>query len=217
MFINGLSSPAGNFTSASSLWHGSVGYTFNVSNPGTSLSVQLGPRTGSWQTIGTSPEPPSNVDLFAAWLNHSDPSASSSYTVYPATTLSSFQQKSQASNLQAIRNDGSISALLDITHKTAMIVYWVDAGGSVSVPSTVGNAPVTVKSTGSAAVIVRLDSWLVTVSDPTQTLTSLTLNFTLGSGSIPTGWGSARFKVLTIDLPTGGLAGSSLTLPLLGV
>lgn len=215
VFINGVSSPTGNYSSATSLWHGSVGYTFNNSNPSTSLSVQLGARTGSWQTIGTSTEPPSNVDLFAAWLNHYDPSASMSYAVYPATTLLSFQQKSQASNLQAIRNDGSISALLDVVHKTAMIVYWVDAGGSVSVPSTVGNAPVTVKSTGSAAIIIRLDTWIVTVSEPTQTLTSLTLNFTLGSGTIPAGWGSARFKVLTVDLPTGGLAGSSLTVPLL--
>ncbi|KAG6911940.1 hypothetical protein DXG01_000188 [Tephrocybe rancida] len=211
VYVNGVAASSGNFTSAVSLWHGGVGYAFNASNPSTSLSLQLESRTGSWQTIGTSPDPPATVDLFTAWLDHTDLTSSMSYAIYPATTLASFQQKSQASKIQSIRNDGSISALLDAAHNTAMLVYWVDAGGSVAVPSTTGNAPVMVKSTGSAAVIVRMDTWLVTVSDPTQTLTSLTLNFTLGSGSIPSTWGTARFKVLTVDLPTGGLVGSSVT------
>ncbi|KAF8078588.1 polysaccharide lyase family 8 protein [Lyophyllum atratum] len=190
VFVNGAAALSGNYTSAVSLWHGGVGYAFNASNPSTSLSLQLGARTGSWQAIGTAPDPPATVDLFAAWLNHSDPNSSTSYTIYPGTTLSSFQQKAEASQLQAIRNDGR---------------------GSVGIPSTTGNAPVTVKSTGSAALIIRMDTWIVTVSEPTQTLTTLTLNFTLGSGSIPSSWGSSRFKVLTVDLPAGGLAGSSVT------
>lgn len=211
VFVNGVTTQSGNYTSAVSLWHGGIGYAFNASNPSTSLSLQLGTRTGSWQSIGTAPDPPATVDLFAAWLNHDDPNSSMSYAVYPGSTLLSFQQRSQASRLQAIRNDGSISALLDATHQTAMIIYWVDAGGSVTIPSTTGNAPVAVKSTGSAAVIIRTNSWVITVSEPTQTLTTLTLNFTLGSGSIPSAWGSSRFKVLTLDLPTGGFAGSSIT------
>ncbi|KAG6857589.1 hypothetical protein H0H87_000188 [Tephrocybe sp. NHM501043] len=211
VFVNGVAATTGNFTSAVSLFHGGVGYTFNASNPSTSLSLQLGPRTGSWQTIGTSPDPPPTVDMFIAWLNHTDLTSSISYAIYPGTTLASFQDKSQASQIQSIRNDGSISALLDINHNTAMVVYWVEAGGSVAIPSTTGNAPVTIKSTGNAAIIVRTDTWLVTVSDPTQNLAALTLNFTLGSGSIPPTWGTARFKVLTVNLPTGGLAGSSVT------
>lgn len=211
VYVNGAVASSGNYTTAASLWHGGVGYTFNTTNPGTSLSLGLGSRTGSWQDIGTATDPPATVDIFSAWLNHNDVAASMSYAVYPGTTLSSFQQKSQASQLQAIRNDGSISALLDIPHKTAMLVYWVEAGGSVTVPSTTGNAPVTVKSTGFANVIVKLDTWVVTVAEPSQTLTSLTLNFTLGSGSIPTGWGTARFKVLSVNLPAGGQAGSSTT------
>ncbi|KAG6842628.1 hypothetical protein C0991_000155 [Blastosporella zonata] len=212
VFVNGIAASSGNFTSAISLWHGGVGYAFNASNPSTSLSLQLGNRTGSWQTIGTSPDPPATVDMFAAWLNHTDPTSSMSYAIYPGTTLDSFQQKSQASGIRSIRNDGSISALLDVTHNTAMLVYWVNAGGSVAIPSTTGDAPVTITSTGNAAVIVRTDTWLVTVSDPTQTLTVLTLNFTLGTGSIPSTWpNTSRFSVLTVNLPTGGVAGSSVT------
>lgn len=211
VFVDGIVASSGNFTSVASLWHGGVGYSFNASNPSTSLSLQLGARTGSWQAIGTSPQPPSTVDLFAAWLNHTDLTSSMSYAIYPATTLASFQQKSQASKIQSIRNDGSISALLDITHHTAMVIYWDDVGGSVDVPSMTGIAPVTITSTGNAAVIVRTDTWVVTVSDPTQTLTLLTLNFTFGPGPTPPIWGPSRFKAWTVNLPTGGIAGSSVS------
>ncbi|KAG5342440.1 hypothetical protein C0989_002276 [Termitomyces sp. Mn162] len=211
VFVNGVTVGSGNFTSALSLWHGGVGYTFNTSNPSTSLSLQLGNRTGSWESIGTATDPPTTVDLFAAWLNHTDITSSASYVIYPGTTFASFQKKSQASQLQSIRNDGSISALLDVAHNTAMLVFWVNSGGSVTIPSIAGNAPVTVKSTGSSAVIVRTDLWVVTISDPTQLLTNITLNFTLGAGSIPSSWGTDRFKVLEINLPTGGIVGSSVT------
>ncbi|KAG6902878.1 hypothetical protein C0995_010047 [Termitomyces sp. Mi166 len=211
VFVNGVTADSGNFTSAFSLWHSGIGYTFNISNPGTSLSLQLGNRTGSWQAIGTGTGPPTTVDLFAAWLNHTDTTSSASYAIYPGTTFASFQQKSQASQIQSIRNDGSISALLDVSHNTAMLVFWVKTGGSVAIPSTAGNAPVTVKSTGNSAVIVRTDTWVVTISDPTQLIPNITLNFTLGSGSIPSSWGTDRFKVLAINLPMGGLAGSSVT------
>ncbi|KAH0590691.1 hypothetical protein H2248_000821 [Termitomyces sp. 'cryptogamus'] len=210
VFVNGVTVGSGNFTSALSLWHGGVGYTFNTSNPSTSLSLQLGNRTGSWESIGTATDPPTTVDLFAAWLNHTDITSSASYVIYPGTTFASFQKKSQASQLQSIRNDGSISALLDVAHNTAMLVFWVNTGGSVTIPSIAGNAPVTVKSTGNSAVIVRTDTWVVTISDPTQLLTNITLNFTLGAGSIPS-WGTDSFKVLEINLPTGGIAGSSVT------
>lgn len=214
VFVDGVAQGSGNYSGVSSLWHGGVGYTFNSSNTAVSLSLSLGTRTGSWQSIGTSKQPPASVDLFAAWLSHSDISVPISYAIYPATTtLSSFQQKSQASQLQTIRNDGSISALLDISHKVAMIVYWVAAGGSVSVPSPTGNAPITVKSNGNANLIFHMDTWTVTVADPTQTLASITLTFTLGSGSVPSGWpgGSSKTTSLTITLPAGGEIGSSIS------
>ncbi|KAG6813263.1 hypothetical protein H0H92_012677 [Tricholoma furcatifolium] len=210
VYVNGVTAGSGNYTSATSLWHGGVGYAFNASNPSTTLSLQIGNSTGYWQSIGTSTGE-STVDLFAAWLNHTDLTASASYTIYPATTLDSFQEKSEASTLQAIRNDGSISALLDVAHNTAMVVYWETAGGSVTIPSTTGDAPVTIQSTGNAAVIVHTDTWVVTVADPTQMLTTITLNFTLGSGTIPSSWGTTTFQVLTINLPTGGIVGSSIT------
>lgn len=215
VLVDGLQQGSGNYSGIASLWHGGVGYTFNVSNPSTSLSLQVGTRTGSWQSIGTSKQPPAEPDLFVAWLNHANISNAISYAVYPGTTSTTFQQKVQATQLQAIRNDGSISALLDEVHNTAMLVFWEAAGGSVAVPSVTGNAPLTVKSSGNANIIIRLDTWVVTVADPTQSLATLTVTFTLGSGTLPSSWkSSSKVQTLLVTLPSGGLVGDSVTVSL---
>ncbi|KAJ3511297.1 hypothetical protein NLJ89_g4185 [Agrocybe chaxingu] len=212
VFVNGAQVSSGNFSTPSTLWHGGVGYAFNTSNPSTSLSVSLTSRTGSWQSIGSSSQQAAPVNLFAAWLNHIDTAVPISYIVFPATTQASFQQKLSSSQLVSVRNDGSISALLDAVNNVAMTVFWVDAGGSVTIPSkTIGVAPLTVRSNGSSAIIVNLNTWTVTLSDPTQTLSALAVNFTLGSGAIPSGWeSSARLQTLSLTLPTGSLVGSTI-------
>ncbi|THH15976.1 hypothetical protein EW146_g4583 [Bondarzewia mesenterica] len=211
ILVDGVARQSGNYSGISSLWHGGVGYTFNTSNAAVSLSVQVGNRTGDWSVIGTSDQPPTTVDLFSAWLSHSDLSAAVDYTVYPATSASSFSSKASSSQLTTIRNDGSISAMLDAANKVAMFVFWETNGGKTTIPSLGGSAPITVTSTGSSAMTVRMDTWNVTVAEPTQSLSSLTVNFTLGSGSAPAGWGSVESHSLTWDLPTGGVAGSSLS------
>ncbi|KAI0651820.1 polysaccharide lyase family 8 protein [Trametes meyenii] len=213
VLVNGMSAGSGNFSQASTLWHGGVGYVFNTSDPVT-LSVDVSSRTGAWSAIGASSQPPVTVDMFTAWLAHNDLSSAISYLVFPATTTDSFQQKAAAaaSNLKTIRNDGSISALLDVPNKTAFLVYWVDNGGSVTIPATAqGGATIKVQSTGSSSVILRMDTWTVTVADPTQLLSTLTLTFTLGSGTAPVGWGTSKTKTVQISLPSGGIAGSSVT------
>ncbi|KAJ7597074.1 polysaccharide lyase family 8 protein [Mycena floridula] len=223
VFVSGtLATKTGvtNFTGATSLWHGGVGYIFNVSNPATSLAVQLDTRTGSWQDIGTSDEPPNTADFFTSYLIHNDLTTPGiSYSIYPATlSLSAFQTKAQASKIVSIRNDGSISALLDVVHKTAFIAYWVDAGGSVAIPAPIsGQSPVTVKSSGSLLVTLRLadTGFVCTVAEPTQTLANVTLTFTLGTGTTPPGWkGTAKTKTTNVTLPGGGEAGKSVTFAL---
>ena len=106
--VDGKTVTNGNFSGVSTLFHGDVGYAFNSSNNAVSLSVQSGERTGSWSSISTSTQPDETVDLFSAWLAHSDLTAPVDYTVYPATTASSFASKAQ-NPPTVIRNDGSIS------------------------------------------------------------------------------------------------------------
>ncbi|KAF7436855.1 hypothetical protein PC9H_003688 [Pleurotus ostreatus] len=212
VLVDGVNRDSGNYTGVGTLWHAGVGYVFNASNPSVSLSLQLGPRTGSWSSISSSKAPPTTVDLFAAWLTHDDLSIPISYTIYPATsTPAAFEEKVAATQLRSVRNDGSISALLDVNHRTAMIVYWTAAGASVLIPSPTGNAPITIASNGNANLILHMDSWSITLSDPTQTLSTVTVTLTLGSGTAPAGWGTAKTKSVTFSLPSGGLAGKSVT------
>ncbi|KAJ7470969.1 polysaccharide lyase family 8 protein [Mycena latifolia] len=216
VFIDGSAASTGNYTGVSSLWHAGTGYTFNASNPATSLSLQLGPRTGSW-TIGSATAAPNTVDIFAAWLSHDDISAPATYAIYPGTTQAEFQQKAQAepTNLHVVRNDGSISALTDSAHNTAFIAFWTAAGSTFTVPSLkAGVGAIQVKSNGNSILILRMDTWTVTVSDPTQTLTSLALNFTLLTGTAPPGWGTAKSRPVTVTLPVGGAVGDSVTVQL---
>lgn len=217
VFVNGVEGGSGNFSTVSSLWHGGIGYAFNASDSSTSLSVSLKSNvTGSWQTISTSSKPPVSVDLFAAWLHHIDLASSTSYTIFPATTLTSFQQRLAASELNVIEDNGTTSALLDANSKIAMIVFWPSSGGSVTIPSAApAYAPVTVSATGGSILIVDLVTWNVTTADPTQSLASLTVTFSLGSGSVPLGWDSpSRVVNITTELPTGGVAGSSVQQPI---
>lgn len=204
---------SGNFSSVESLWHGGIGYTFDASNSAVSLSVQLGNKTGSWASIGTSDEGDISVDLFSAWLSHDDTSVPISYAIYPATlSYDVFVSKSQTSIIP-VRNDESVSAVLDVAHDIAMIVYWDIDGGSVTIAlPTPDAAPVIVNSTGNSAIILDLNEWKVTLSDPSQTLVNITLTVSLGQGAPPAGWTDAlATKSAHFGLPSDEFRGESVT------
>ncbi|KAF9563105.1 polysaccharide lyase family 8 protein [Agrocybe pediades] len=203
-------------TAAQSLWHANVGYIFPQYNGSATISLQVGQKTGNWATIGTSTQPPPTVDLFAAWIQHIDTSASISYTMLPGVTQKAFTKKQsskQLQQLQEIQNDGSISAVLDQANQMAFLVFWEAGGGNVTFTPKAGNAPITVTANANIALIYRLKTGEVTVSDPSQTLTiaqvSLALN---GTGGKPPHWGSGNVKSLVFQLPGGGVVGSSVTL-----
>lgn len=205
---------SGNFSSIESLWHGGIGYTFNASNSAVSLSVQLGNKTGSWESIGTSDEGDISVDLFSAWLSHDDKAVPVSYAVYPATSsYDTFVSKSQLSDIIPVRNDGSVSAVLDVTDDIAMIIYWDVNGGSATLTlPTPDAAPIIVNCTGNSAVILDLNEWKVTLSDPSQTLANITLTVSPGPGTPPAGWTDvSTTKSVYFDLPLGGFWGESVT------
>ncbi|KAF8912697.1 polysaccharide lyase family 8 protein [Gymnopilus junonius] len=155
---------------AETLWHGNVGYVFPDFNGTASVSVQVGEKTGNWSTIGTSTQPPAIVDLFAAWIEHHDISAPISYTVLPGITQKAFAKKAKKFALQAIQNDSTISAIYDKVDKIAMFVFWEANGGSVTFSPGENLAPIMILATGNIALIYRLDTGEITVSDPSQSL-----------------------------------------------
>lgn len=192
-----------------SLWHDNIGYTFDQIDSSVSLTVQSGPKTGNWSAIGTSSASPNTVDLFAAWLDQgSGPSSSFpvlSYTAYPAVSIEAFEFKSNTTRVRTIQNDAHISAVYDGVHSTAMVVFWDVTGGSVQFTTTY-KMEVTIEASASSAVIYNMQTGTVTVSDPSQTATNLTLGITLSKPRE-----NAKSRAFAFTLPTGGLAGSSVS------
>ncbi|EKM83850.1 hypothetical protein AGABI1DRAFT_31645 [Agaricus bisporus var. burnettii JB137-S8] len=199
--------------SSATLWHGGVGYDLSGLGDDDILHVEVGPKSGNWSAIGTSTEPPSTFDLFAAWIEHGTPASSISYSTFPGTSFTGFMGKQAKLRLQSVVNDGSVGAIYDEEHQTVMVVFWEEDGGSVTIrPPRL--APITISADGNIALIYRFSDAAVYVSDPSQTLTEVQVNLQLGTGWKPPLWGFHRSKDFSIFLPTGGLAGSSVRQPL---
>ncbi|KAF9056198.1 polysaccharide lyase family 8 protein [Panaeolus papilionaceus] len=215
VLVDGNQATSGNFTNVSTLWHDGIGYDFNTTDSSTSLSIDTGASTGSWQEIGSSNQPPITMDLFKAWLSHGNLTSSTSYAVYPAMTASGFQTKLANTSLRIVANNGNISALKDVNNNKVVVVFWENSGGTVTIPgNTHSEASLTVQSNVGSAFILDLADGVVTLSDPTQLLTSVTLHLSLGNGTKPASWtASSQIQTLTFDLPTGGDAGRSIQLP----
>jgi len=203
-----------NYTTARFLWHGGVGYVFDESLGVLGLSVEIGDKSGNWSLIGTSTQPPETVDLFSAYLIHSPLRTPISYTVFPSIkSHHALEYKSERTKLRTIWNDAHVSALFDDVHQTVMVVFWDSWGGSVLIlGSHITDACLTISSNGNSALIYQLKTGNVTVSDPSQNLTKLDVELEVGLlGEKPPHWGWEFSHRLSFDLPTKGLAGSSVS------
>jgi hypothetical protein len=168
------------------LWHDNVGYSFDSISgypAGLNISVSAGQRTGSWSAIGTSTQPPSTMDIFAAWIRHTPASFNSSisYTIFPATTYSTFMTKQKKAHSKFVDNasDGfgilatspaATSSVLDTATNTALIVYWTSTGGTASIPFDGTSQPTTNITSDHALTLIVRRGKQITVSDPSQTL-----------------------------------------------
>ncbi|KAG2366568.1 polysaccharide lyase family 8 protein [Suillus spraguei] len=211
VWVNGVGTYGGNYTDPQTMWHGDVGYEFPAANGTYGLSVEWGNRTGAWSNIGSSTQPPETVELFAAWLYHSNLSAPVSYTSYPAVDYDTFTLKRAATHLHEIENSASVSALLDKVYRTVTAVLWSLTGGSFTFQLDESYAPITITTSANAVVLYRVESGTVTVSDPSQTLSELSVEMTAGDGVKPKGWSSQNTLIIHFTLPSSGLAGSSVT------
>lgn len=185
----------------SSLWHGGVGYTFDQKSA-IGLNVSVGDRSGAWSAIGTSPQPPITVDLFAASILHENVTTPVSYTIFPGTDFGTFQSKSNKRHIRTLQNDAHMSAVFDEDHNKVAVVFWDSTGGSLHFLASLWH-PVALQADGNAAVILDLKSGNITVADPSQTLSTVNITAKVGLRE-PT-------KRLTIRLPQGGSAGSSVS------
>ena len=213
VIVDGVQTNSTEDAQVQTLWHGDVGYLFPDFNNSAVISVSVGEKNGSWSTIGTSSQPPTIVDLFTARIEHKSTSTPVSYTTFPGTSYDTFLTKSSRLRLQSVQNDESISAVFDKRSSTAMVVFWDVAGGSVTFNAPT-NVPITITADGNIALLYRLETGEMTVSDPSQSLTRTQVTVTLGPGITPPPgqWGEAGLKkILNFDHPSGGGAGSSVS------
>ena len=220
VYVDGALAVSGTYPSPRTLWHANVGYIFDPPTLGGSvLSLSTKNKTGSWAPLGVSTQPNVTVALFTVSIDQ-DPlqlDKRVSYTIYPGVSLSDFTRMIQSKGSHdgppiTIQNDPAISAVLDPAHKTAGIVFWAADGGVVRIPfaGPFGTA-LYVESDQAVALIVRLDCWEISVSDPSQTLTSVTI--TLGWDALWELWqGAWEFeRTFVIYFPQDdGMRGSSV-------
>lgn len=85
-----------------------------------------------------------------------------------------------------------------------MAVFWAPGGGSVNFTPG-APAGFTISTNGTATVMFDMKSRVVTVSDPTQTLSALSVTLVIGGGNL----GAGLSKTLGFTMPSGGVVGSS--------
>ncbi|KAF9531952.1 polysaccharide lyase family 8 protein [Crepidotus variabilis] len=194
----------------SSWWHGGIGYAFPTLGEA-EASIQVESKSGNWSSIGTSTQLPVTVDLLAATIKHRKLSALS-YAIFPGSTPDSFKQKSDQLRLTLVQNDATISAAFDEGHNTLFATFWSAAGGTTTFNPT-GFAPITLTVNGNVVLIYKLKEGKITLADPSQSMKAIeVLLVAEGGASKPLGWGQDSAKTLTTQLPSGGSAGSSVTI-----
>ncbi|KAI0035969.1 polysaccharide lyase family 8 protein [Vararia minispora EC-137] len=195
---------SGYVRSGSSLWHGGIGHVF-VPSDSFELGVSVVNSTGDWSVLGVSGRGNQTVDLFTAWIEHKAPSAALTYFSFPATDLSTFQNRSsnRSEAIVTVQNDAHISAVYDATHHLLAAVFWDTSGGSVTFSDAVVG-DVTAATDAGAALILSLERLTLTLSDPTQLLKRITVDLTMGG----------VIHALNFELPVDGMAGSSVTVNL---
>lgn len=196
--------------SPSSFWHNNVGYVFK--NTTASLVVRSGQRNGAWSSIGISGRAGESVDLVAAYLDHGAANkgryTSVSYTTFLAVSSDAFSSRLTGSNptgIQELRNDASVSAILDTDSSTAHAVFWTGKiTDKITFPGP-KRSSLTVRSSAPITITVDTVRGDVTVADPSQSLSKVLI--TLESKSFPLG-----LKLITFSLPTKkGTRGTSVT------
>ncbi|KAI9512678.1 galactose mutarotase-like domain-containing protein [Russula earlei] len=144
------------FAGTTSLWHGGVGYLFGPGS--TVLSLSVGGRRGDW----------------SRGLNIRTMTQPISYAIFPDTTFDGFQNKKDSRNIVCVQNDAHISAILDLDYDTVSAVFWDVFGGYIPLHDLASSyGPPSITFSGNVGLMHNFNTGELTVSEPSQTLTSV--------------------------------------------
>lgn len=228
IFLNGNQVSSTTTSQVQTLWHGDVGYVFsNISNTGR-MVIDSKHATGDWASIGTSTQPSSTIQLFSAYIEHSQPLTQFSYSILPGVSQKEFTHKSSKMKLKTLQDDNNISSIFDEASKVVFAVFWQPNGGNVTFETNGPKAEsITLVAHDNIALIYKMDIGEITVSDPSQRLANTVITLTKepakrskntgidltgverGSHGGPKHGNEAIH--INIDFPNGGLSGKSVT------
>jgi len=190
------------FESVDWVAHASVAYVFLEP---TKAVLSKAERTGSWKDISLRPQEPSgemNQSVFALWIDHGrrPQDESYAYAVVPHAVNPSFVAQQVRSDFQVLSNSSALQAIYHPKSDSLRAVFY-DAGEvSLNDGRKLGlNSPGLVMSMWESG---RLK--LLTVSDPTQKLDQLSVEWIDADGP----------HQRLVDLPEGVYAGQSVVLEL---
>ncbi|CAE6505916.1 unnamed protein product [Rhizoctonia solani] len=241
VYVNGSPSQSGNFTDAKSLWHAGTGYAFPTDPArSVQVSVSLESRMGDWSKLGTSRVPPSSKDLFAAWVPHMKLGGSGDsnsgqgqyspieYSVFPATSSSpEFEDKVARLRPRTVVNTETASAAIDAGARILGCAFWKAEGGTVIVK----DMGIQVQVDRAVVIMLKFTNesrtkGTVSIADPTHGTGKVNVKITwpglkrhghkrlegcIGHYCPPLRPTGRREAQVILDLPEGGMAGSTIT------
>ncbi|KAI8366999.1 galactose mutarotase-like domain-containing protein [Choanephora cucurbitarum] len=181
------------------LWHDNIGYYFPTAED---IYVDSKPRYANWSNVGISvgADP---QQLWSSYIKHPKTNTSgllTQYIVQPAVSHAAFSANASEGNMPIQLAFHASSPLVNAAYssadKTIAAAFWT--AGTYTTPWSC-----TIKTDNPCVILLnQLDqhSYRVTVSDPSQSLTSIKLTITIEGVT----------KSATYSLPSGNKAGSGI-------
>lgn len=193
--------------------HDHIGYLFLT--PADSV-LTCGPQTGAWSDLRKEGVSPAKVtkDVFNLWIDHGPhpQNASYAYAVLPDIDQAVLAKAATTPPWRVLANSPQLQAVASPADGLVQAVFYEPGSLEKNIaPAIATNSP--------CVLLVRAQpggALDLTVSDPTQKLSSLTLTVD-GHFSGPNCRANDNTTEVTVALPSAGLAGSSVTLHLAAV
>src|SRR4030095_8516328 len=210
-----LSKGEHHLTDVSWILHDSVGYVFP--SP-TSVNISNATATGNWRQIthqSRASDGPVQKEVFALWLDHGKQPASASYAyvVVPGISSTSLAQYNKTKNIVILANSLEMQAVQNKELNITEAVFYNQ--GNIKV----GNNVVLATSSPCIAIVklTRKAIIEISVSDPTEKLTSLQLTVNVPVNGSGANWHSVwnqdkNETTISVNLPTAEMAGKTVVM-----
>ena len=172
------------------VYHDHVGYIFA---PGSNVNLSVGAQTGKWSDIGSGSNQIVTMRVFDLWIDHgrSPNHGSYQYFVLPGASLEETKESAGKPTIQVLANNDDVQATWNGRLGIAMIAF--RKPGALATPAG------SVAIDHSCLLLIRSISggWRVSAANPENL--PLTLHVRIEN------------REVTMDLPGGNLAGSTVT------